>query len=229
MRRLLRDRARVLHQDDLTGIVTDRYGIQGPDGMRELVSAAVDAGLLRRAVEGYHLNLAAAPRPTMAELAGHLVPGAVVSLLTTLGDRVLNNGPRNTWAVVPLDVRGDPNAARPARERPPGRDDYIYQSIDADAFHAPAREDLYDSRFPYPRATAEAALAHWIHIAEFSPDPANPMRPPPIHDVDFTEVDEDRLRRVVSAMGAEAALDRWLERRPACDRGADQNAPGLGF
>jgi hypothetical protein len=60
----------------------------------------------------------------------------------------------------------------------------------------------------YRRATAEAALLHWLYLSD---SPRSRMSVPPL-DLDLDSLDLKRLKRLATGMHLEANLKIWRDR-----------------
>lgn len=60
----------------------------------------------------------------------------------------------------------------------------------------------------HPRATPEKALLDWLYLARSL---RSTLSPPSLQDVDLSELDKARLRRLAKTMGLEQALMQWRE------------------
>jgi hypothetical protein len=186
-----------------------------------LVKRMETDGALRKVTRGVYLNRCMEPPAAEAEAAEFLRRGAIVSLHTVLGDAgVLNNYTHDVWCVVPLIAKEAAPSLRTVRVQ----DDvaFVFHGISEERLFAPARDDLM-AEVPYPRATPEAAICHWLYLSQ---TPRSPLKLPP-RDVDLDGVDMDRVHRIAAAMDVKPELGEWLA---TLDREYEQGvAPGLGF
>jgi hypothetical protein len=135
-----------------------------------------------------------------------LRPGALVSLQTVLGDAgIWNNFTDWVTAVVPLSRR----YATPSLGRlDTNAGTFVFRGLPESKLEAGREEDRLVSGITYRRATPEAALLHWLYLAD---SPRSRMAEPPL-DLDLESVDSRRLRRLSKAMGLNELLDSWLSR-----------------
>jgi hypothetical protein len=74
-------------------------------------------------------------------------------------------------------------------------------------------EDRLVSGLTYRRATPEAALLHWLYLAD---SPRSRMSEPPL-DLDLESLSAPRLRRLSKAMELKELLESWLSRAGSFD------------
>jgi hypothetical protein len=173
-----------------------------PDVMLRAAESLCGEGSLGRVARGTWLNWRAEPRPEACEAARLLRPGAVVSLHTVLGDAgVLNNYVREVVAVVPGSngSAGQRPVAGPAAT-------FRFHLVDRRVLEAGGERDRLDLA-PYARATPEAAMVHMAYLASAS---RSGVRVLP-RELDLSQVDPARLRRLSSAAGVESAVAAWLD------------------
>jgi hypothetical protein len=129
----------------------------------------------------------------------------VVSLQTVLGDAgVWNNYTGWVTAVVPLSRR----YATPSLGRLEGSaGTFVFRGVPEPLLAAACEEDRLASGFTYRRATAEAALLHWLYLSH---SPRSGMSPPP-SDLDLSPLDSRRLERLARAMNLSGQLELWLD------------------
>ncbi len=148
------------------------------------IQEAVAANRLQRVVRGLFLNRLIAPPAQLCEAAVWLRPGAVISLQTVLGDSgTWNNYTPWVTAIVPLSL--------PER-----------------ILEAGAERDRLVTEIDYRRATAEAALLHWLYLSN---SPRSRMSTPPL-DLDLGTLDLKRLNRLAVRMHLDANLTIWRDR-----------------
>jgi hypothetical protein len=142
-----------------------------------------------------------------APCAQRLRPGAVVSLHSVLGDAGILQGPTPIiFAAVPVaDGAPLPPAETIEIPRPSGKADRL------------------DSSAQYPRATAEAALCHWIWLVHAG------RLLPPSPESDIEDLDRDRLCRLAAAAGIEAEVRAWIAESERYAEEVLDYCPGLGF
>lgn len=160
-------------------------------------------------VEGLYLNRYRRAPTSLADAAHWLIPDAVVSLNTVLGDAgVLNNPSRIVTAVAPID----PGASPPKLGR------RVTQAGTLQFFGLPRR--ILEAGEPgdrlespslkdHVRATPERALLDWLYLAK---SPRSKRTLPPGDDLDVGSLDRARLSRLAEAMGLEEALAAWWGR-----------------
>jgi hypothetical protein len=175
--------------------------------------------VLRPVTRGLYLNQLARPRPEVAEAAGHVRAGAIVSLQTVLGDAgVSNNYSDIVTCVVPIKA-GIAPSSRPVRAE---RIEFRFHAMPARLLNEEAglMEDQLDLNVHYARATAEKALLDWIYLGA---SPRTKISGPPL-DLALDRLSLPRLKRLANAMDLRAALDGYLSRKEIFDRDPDVQA-----
>lgn len=169
-----------------------------------LAKEAEGLGFLRRMRSGLFLNLEATPPAVAAEAAQFIRRGAVVSLHTVLGDAgVLNNPTPIVFCVLPI-LKGE---SPPRVGRVEGAEaTFQFYAIPEKVLFAGRLEDRLEQGCAYPRATKEAALCHWLYLANsrYSHLVA------PSEEADISGLDHDRLQRLATAMGIEDQVATWI-------------------
>jgi hypothetical protein len=195
---------RVLLHDELARIARHlRPGIARLTLFRQ-IDALLKNGALHRVARGVYLNLLADPVPQVAEAVPKLRKDAVVSLHTVLGEAgVLNNPTAVVYAVLPMQESGHPVKV--------GEFDYSgsafrFFAMPMRVLIAGREQDRLDASSRYPRATPEKAFVDHIYLGA---SPRSRLGLPPT-DVDLTEMDSRKLRRLAVAAGVESALDEWM-------------------
>ena len=170
------------------------------------IQEAISANRLQRVLRGLYLNRLVTPPAQLGEAAVWLRPGALVSLQTVLGDAgIWNNFTDWVTAVVPLSRRyATPSLGRV--ETNAGT--FVFRGLPESKLEAGREEDRLVSGITYRRATPEAALLHWLYLAD---SPRSRMAEPPL-DLDLESVDSRRLARLSKAMGLKELLDSWRSR-----------------
>ena len=196
--------------------------------LQRLMSALISAGAVKVPRQGIVLNQCKNFPALEAEAARWVRSGAIVSMLTVLGEAgVLNNKPVEIWAVVPGSAtsRGGSGAVKTAI---PNGMPFRFVEIARHVLEAPTREDTFDARALYPRATPEAAFVHWIYRAcSAGGKGAFPIGMPKQHDIQYRLLDEDRLARIAKAIGVEDKIAEWLVDYDFSDE--EKVAPGLNY
>lgn len=207
---------RVLDRKSIVGLAqVVRPGVSEPT-VERWIQDAVGAHRLQRVVRGLYLNRLITPPAQLAEAAVWLRPGAVISLQTVLGDAgVWNNYTGWVTAVVPLSRRY-PTPSLGRLEASAGT--FVFRGLPEPLLAAGREEDRLASGFTYRRATAEAALLHWLYLSH---SPRSRMSPPP-SDLDLSPLDSRKLDRLAHAMSLSERLQSWLDRI-----GADVRKPSV--
>lgn len=195
---------RVLDRKSLMGLAqTVRPAVSQPT-VERWIQDAVGANRLQRVVRGLYLNRLISPPAQLAEAAVWLRPGALISLQTVLGDAgVWNNYTGWVTAVVPLSRRyATPSLGR--LEASAGT--FVFRGIPEAVLEAGREEDRLAPMTTYRRATAEAALLHWLYLSH---SPRSRMSAPPA-DLELASLDAYKLKRLARAMSLSEQLDDWL-------------------
>lgn len=186
-----------------------------------LIARASDVKLITPVRGGLFLNTLAHPRPRLAEAAGWVRTGAVVSLHTVLGDAgVLNNPTGHVYALLPMDA--PTNASSEVRSAGGAR--FIFRRMPERVLVAGARADRLEAGVAYLRATPEKALLDWLYLGR---SPRSTLTDPPAHDIDLDLLDPARLTRLAQAMGLEEVLAQFIEQADQAQ--VNQDHPGVGM
>lgn len=212
---------RVLDRRSLMGLAQSvRPGVSEPT-IERWIRDAVGANRLQRVVRGLYLNRLIQPPAQLAEAAVWLRPGAVISLQTVLGDAgVWNNYTGWVTAVVPLSRRYTiPSLGK--LETAAGT--FVFRGISEWVLEAGPEEDRLEPGLTHRRATAEAALLHWLYLSHSA---RSRMSAPPA-DLELASLDVRRLKRLARAMSLSEQLDLWMSRleRAAPERAATRATP----
>lgn len=143
--------------------------------------------------------------------------GAIVSLISVLGDDgILNNYTYQIWTVRP-----GPSIARTDGWDEAAEATYVAFTMPSEVLAAPAREDIIDPSYPYPRANSDAALCHlvYLHVAGL-------VRNLPF-ELELDDLDRSRIDRIAGAMGISDEMSSYLSSVLDLNREQDV-APGLG-
>ncbi|HEV7337473.1 MAG TPA: hypothetical protein VGO06_16000 [Bosea sp. (in: a-proteobacteria)] len=147
-----------------------------------------------------------------------LPDGAMVSLLSVLGDEgVTNSYTHQVWS-----VRGGPSVTRTEGRDETAKTTYVAFTLPDQVLHAPAREDIVDPAYEYPRANPDAALCHlmYVHLGgDFGRLP---------FELELDDLDRPRIKRISTAMGIADEMEAYLATVLDLNREQDV-APGLGI
>lgn len=195
---------RVLDRKSILGLARIvRPGVSDPT-VERWIQDAVGANRLQRVVRGLFLNELTRPPAQLAEAAVWLRPGAVISLQTVLGDAgVWNNYTGWTTAVVPLSRRY-PSPSLGKLETSGGT--FVFRGLPERVLEAGDERDRLAPGVTYRRATAEAALLHWLYLSH---SPRSRMSAPP-SDLELGSLDLRKLNRLARAMDLSKPLEGWL-------------------
>lgn len=172
--------------------------------VRRFVMEAETSGAFRRVRKGLWINDNAIPTPSVAEAAAHVRKDAVVSLQTVLGDAgILNNFSSQVYAVLPVDPATRPNTGSVKT----AVTTFHFRGIDREVIEAGAETDRFVPFLTYRRATPEAALVHWIHLANTR---LSTMTMPDTQ-CDVSHLDMDRLERLSEAAGVRAEVFAFVD------------------
>ena len=202
---------RVVQAKDLFRLAQSIDAAVSPRTVERWTLDAVCARRLVRVRRGLYLNHLTRPLVQPAEAAAWLRQHSVVSLQTVLGDSgVWNNYTNLVTCVVPLS----PDTPPPSLGRVPTQiSTYVFHGIPVAVLVAGAERDRLDLQqsIGYVRASAEAALLHWIYLGR---SPRSTLSLPP-YEMDINELDRKKLHRLANAQGLLKALQEWLGGQPA--------------
>jgi hypothetical protein len=195
---------RVLDRPSIARVAREMQAHLSMPSIERWIQEAVSAGRLQRVVRGLYLNHMIQPPAQLAEAAVWLRSGAVVSLQTVLGDSgVWNNYTDWITAAVPLSKRyTTPSLGRFATNA----GTFVFRGLPEPVLEAGREEDRLVSGITYRRATPEAALLHWLYLAN---SPRSRMSPPPL-DLEIDALNTRTLQRLSQAMHIEQLLKAWL-------------------
>jgi hypothetical protein len=167
------------------------------------IQEAVKANRLQRVVRGLYLNRLLTPPAQACEAAVWLRPGALISLQTVLGDAgAWNNYTSWVTAVVPFSSR----YTRPSLGRvDAAAGTFVFRGMPEWVLECGREEDRLVPEVAYRRATPEAALLHWLYLAN---SPHSHLSQPPL-DLDIDAFHIGKLRRLARAMGLKNHLEAW--------------------
>ena len=188
---------------------------------RLLASSLVQAGALRRVASGIYLNRRCLPPAELAEMAGHIRAGAVISLQSVLGEcGFLNNPSAIVMAVVPTSASKRPNLGE---VKTSGGDVFRFYGL-AERFFPGADEDrwvLYQPGRACDMFRPEAALLQWLYLAGMK---RSTVTPPP-SDVDMGQLDEEHLDQLAQRWQLQAELKTWHDQAKSLGFGEESDRP----
>lgn len=204
------DAPAVLSRDLLTRMArTAREGEPAPtSSLTHWLKGARIAGNLAPVVQGLYLNQYRKNPVVLADAAHALVPDAVISLNTVLGDSgVLNNQSRVVTAIVPFD-RGAPRPKLGRRATQAGTIQFF--GLPRRILEAGRPDDRLEPTMQrdHARATPEKALLDWLYLAN---SPRSRRTLPPRGDMDLDLLDQAKLKRLAAAMKLSDTLSTWLK------------------
>lgn len=186
------------------------------------IRAQLDSGALRPVTRGLYLNLLARPLPTIAEAAGYVRSGAIVSLQSVLGDAGITNSYSDIVTSV-LPIRA--GHASSSRTVIADKAEFRFHAMPVRLLNeeAGALEDRMDLDATYARATPEKALLDWIYLGA---SPRTRLSGPPL-DIDIDPIDSAKLTRLATRMNLKSELKSYRTRKRKYDRSPDviANAP----
>lgn len=186
---------------------------------RLLAGSLVQAGALRRVASGVYLNRRCLPPAELAEMAGRIRAGAVISLQSVLGEcGFLNNPSAIVMAVVPTSASKRPNLGE---VKTSGGDVFRFYGL-AERFFPIAEDDrwvLYQPGRPCDMFRPEAALLQWLHLAGMK---RSTVTPPPT-DVDIGQLDEEHLNTLAQRWQLQPELKAWHDHAKSVGYGEEQH------
>lgn len=183
------------------------------------IRAQTESGALRPVTRGLYLNQMARPLPSVAEAAGYVRSGAIVSLQTVLGDAGITNSYSDiVTSVLPIRA-GSASSSRPVLAHAV---EFRFHAMPVRLLddQAGALEDRMDLDVLYPRATSEKALLDWIYLGA---SPRTKLSGLPL-DIDLERLDTARLTCLAKRMNLASELKAYLARKRKYDRDPDVQA-----
>lgn len=170
---------------------------------------AIQSGKLQRARSGIYLNAMGKKNVSPAAAAGFIRRNAIPSLSWVLEQSwILNNFGDVITCTLPQQ-QGLQNPRVGSVMTPLGT--FRFHAIPWRIHELPQlpTEDWRDLNFRHPRATPEKAFADWLYLASSK---KSRVTAPPL-DMDFDQLDQERLGRIVEAMSLQSELEEWLSRK----------------
>lgn len=172
------------------------------------IKQAESFGVLTNIRHGIWLNNYAFPIPTPSEAAHRIRKDAVVSLITVLSDAgILNNFTNDVYSVLPIPEAG--RGVKPRLGTVEGHStNYYFRGIKQSILEAGEESDRLVPFLSYDRATPEAAVVHWLYLAQSH---TSTMREPDTQ-CDIDQLDLERLERLARASKTTDIVLPWVER-----------------
>lgn len=194
---------RVLRTSQLDRMAASVKSNLNPATTHRTIKALEKQGRLVKVTSGIFLNRLASPPAEPPEAADLIRKGALVSLLTVLGDAgITNNYTYQVWAVIPIGA--DLPFSQGKVETSVGL--FRFHGINIDALYAPDQSDLFDKSVRYRRATPEAALCHWVYLSTRSRRSIRAR----LSELEMDDLDMARIGRISAAMGIENEMEQFL-------------------
>jgi hypothetical protein len=198
---------RVCTTEDLVALVRRVRPSAALVTARAAIGGLVQAKALSKVSKGVYLNRRCKPSAELSEVAQVVRRGAVVSLETVLGEcGFLNNPPAIVTAVLSLSVSRNPNVGE---VKTSGGQVFRFHALPQRFFPSTPEDErlmLQAGRF-CPVAKPEAAVLHWLHLAD---SPRSSVLKPP-QDVDFSVLDTDLLKALAWRWGQCRPLEEWMQ------------------
>jgi hypothetical protein len=200
---------RVLDKSSIFGMAQHVEPDISEPSVERWIQETVKANRLQRVVRGLYLNRLLTSPAQLCEAAVWLRPGALISLQSVLGDSgVWNNYTDWVTAVVPFSSR----YTRPSLGRVNvAAGTFVFRGVPERVLEAGREEDRLMHGVAYRRATPEAALLHWLYLAN---SPHSHISQAPL-DLDIDALQIGKLRRLSRAMGLNDYLEAWRSRAQA--------------
>lgn len=210
------DAPRVLTVPMITAALTHKRRRPARGTVFRWIRVQTENGGLRPVTRGLYLNQLARPLPTIAEAAGYIRSGAIVSLQIVLGDAgITNNYSDIVTSVLPIRAGN----ASSSRKVIAGKAEFRFHAMPVRLLNedAGALEDRMDLDVTYARATPEKALLDWIYLGA---SPRTHLSGPPL-DIDIDRIDSAKLTRLATRMNLKSELKSYLIRKRKYDRSPD--------
>jgi len=199
------DAPRLLSNTELQTFASNNGIDVSPRQIQIFIERMKELDILSPVRRGLYLNNRAWPAPTYAEAANRIRAGSVVSLLTVLGDAgVMNNSTSNIYSVLPASEGTEPYLAPVMSEDV----NFYFSRMKREILEAGDPNDRLVPMLPYKRATPEAAIVHWLYLA----NTRRSALKEPDTQCDVELLDLDRLRRLARASALESEVFSWIDR-----------------
>lgn len=226
--------ARVLSSSRLKRLI-DRHLVGPYDGVvaTEVIRDLVGSRAIHKVHDGVYVNNLLSTMPSPSEALHLVVPNAILSLQTVLGQAGVLNNPVHIYTCVQPSSdeteEGDVQLSGMRSSIDNQSPLFHAYTIDKGVMTSGSAEDNIDRSFSHPRATIERAFCDWIYLASLE-DKVFGSEPP--LDCDLEDMDMDRLHRIAEAIGISGRLSNWLQRHEAylADANVDANlSDALGY
>lgn len=195
---------RVFNREELSDFLKAEDCLPEPRTLLRGLREWEQMGLAERVVRGLYLNKRANPMPLPYEAVAKMREGTVLSLHSVLGQAGVLNNPTH-WLTVVV-----PNTATKGPTEIALENGSILKLAYMQPELLPTSKDAWykDAIEPYAHAqtaTPEKALLDWLYLAS-SARGGDRWTLPPMHDLDLSSLNEDRLDRLAKHMKVELNL-----------------------
>lgn len=181
------------------------------------VNSLIKRGYLMRLQKDLYANISSTTYPDSLEVAHLLRPTAVVSLQSVLGSSGTRNNPSAYTFGIILTESPDGTRPRDVQLTLQSRDgggrpwNYRFVGMNSKLYYAGKDEDRLDPNFSYPRATVERAFCDMVAA---NAHPRMRIKSNWAFEADFSDLDMDRVGRLVEAMDIKDAYDAFMAQVP---------------
>lgn len=190
-------------------------------------SSLVDRGYLVKLQRNLYANVSASPYPQAVEAAHLLRPTAIVSAQSVLGTLgIINNTSPDVVAVIRSE---GPDGTRPRTVDLPIEGTgatwrYRFVAMASPQYEAGRDEDRLDASVSYPRSTPERALCDLLLLNSMR---RVKMETALLNEIDISDLDMDRVGRLVEAMDMKDVWQQFVDLLPAEE--VEQYSTSLGL
>lgn len=197
------------------------------------LNSIISRGYLLKVQRDFYLNYTdPEDAPGIKEIAHILRPSAIISLQTVYGASIGNNPSRMATCVIRSDtVDAQKPRAIHAKTKHRGETfgwDFRFYSMEPALYEAGQLDDRLNLSASYPIATPERALCDMLAL---SADGRNSMTMTAMFEADLSDLDEDRMGRLVEAMDIRDLYADFLAQVPSPDEDneSDPSIRGYGW
>lgn len=202
---------RVLRRAQIADLVREVKSGSTTLHVREAISGLLHCKTISAVGDDLYINLRTLPYVSVMEAAQVIRPGAVVSLISVLGEcGFLNNPTRIVTAVIPQDDEATPIYDEVLH----GEHEFRFMGLPSRFFPVSDEDDRYmaqQGRF-CAVAKPELALLHWIYLLGARSPQQIPILGPIPFDVDFEMLDLDLVRELAARLSLSSQLAALAKR-----------------